>query len=243
MTGGFDPIHPGHLELFEAASKIEDCPLVAGVNSDAWLTRKKTVPFLDESARIKLLKANRLIDDAFLFDDGDGSANNAIKQALDIYDHVYFVNGGDRNTQNIPEFVVWQHDPRVSFIDTDGPKKQYSSSTLLENWKQRHTDERVWGRYTVLTHKPGIKVKELIIDPGKSLSTQVHEYRDEHWYIFSGTCSMKINDLPELALLPGDSYLIKRGDWHKASNKTSLPVRVIEIQTGQPIIESDIIRK
>jgi D-beta-D-heptose 7-phosphate kinase/D-beta-D-heptose 1-phosphate adenosyltransferase len=84
VTGGFDPIHSGHIAYFEAAKKLGD-RLVVGINSDAWLTRKKGRPFMPASERRAIIENLRMVDKVIEFDDADGTAIDAIRVARAHY--------------------------------------------------------------------------------------------------------------------------------------------------------------
>ena len=107
VTGGFDPIHSGHIAYFEEAKKLGDI-LVVGVNSDEWLTRKKGQPFMNINERISIVKNLSMVDAAIVFDDSDGTAKAAIRYCLNIYpeSEIVFANGGDRTKTNIPEMEL-----------------------------------------------------------------------------------------------------------------------------------------
>ena len=77
VTGGFDPLHSGHIEYFKEAKKLGD-KLVVGLNSDEWLTRKKGRPFMTFRERLALIKEMTIVDDVISFDDSDDSACGAI---------------------------------------------------------------------------------------------------------------------------------------------------------------------
>ena len=83
-TGGFDPIHSGHLKYFEEAKKLGDL-LVVGLNSDDWLTRKKGKPFLNLEERLVIIKNFRMVDEVITWDDKDNTAIGAILKLLDIF--------------------------------------------------------------------------------------------------------------------------------------------------------------
>ena len=68
VTGGFDPIHSGHIAYFESARKLGDC-LVVGMNSDSWLIRKKGKFFMPSSERTEIIRALKPVDHVILFDD------------------------------------------------------------------------------------------------------------------------------------------------------------------------------
>jgi len=112
--------------------------------------------------------------------------------------------------------------------------------------------ERQWGYYNVLYETPNVKVKELVVDPGKSLSMQRHQYRNEHWHIAEGVASVTtlIPSTPGSSDLPINSQLyvnhtinIPIGRWHQLSNEGTIPLKVVEIQYGEKCDEEDIERK
>jgi len=250
VTGGFDPIHSGHLAYLEEAKKLGD-ELWVGLNSDAWLTRKKGRPFMPLLERVEIIKRLYMVDAVIDFDDNDGSACGAIfktKSLNDLNCKIIFANGGDRTHQNIPEMLTYGDDPNVEFkFSVGGDIKRNSSSWILEEWKNPKV-ERPWGWYRDLyTIGKEIKVKELVIEPGKSLSDQKHFKRSEHWYVLKGQVKLKTewNDMPaEVTLQPlAKGYVIDKGVWHQGSNPFDEPAHVLEVQYGEDCVESDIERR
>jgi len=244
-TGGYDPIHSGHIAYFEAAKKLGD-KLVVGINSDSWLERKKGRSFMPINERVAIIQSLKVVDHAILFNDDDGSAIEAIKNVQLLYpnDEIIFANGGDRTALNIPEMVM----PDVVFkFGVGGEDKSNSSSWILEEWKAPKTS-RQWGYYRVLHEVPGCKVKELTIEPGQSLSMQRHFKRHELWHITEGRCEVdqQMNSgyaLPMLTLTQHSQVAIPLGDWHRIRNPFDEPCRMIEIQYGPQCIEEDIERQ
>lgn len=248
VTGGFDPLHSGHIEYFKAAKELGDY-LVVGLNSDEWLTRKKGRPFMPFKERVSVIKELACVDEVISFNDDDDSACAAIFQVLSTKGSgwdLIFANGGDRINTNTPEYKTYGDHPDVTFrFKVGGSLKLNSSSWLLDNWKTQKT-ERDWGYWRVLDDKTTTKVKELVVYPGKSLSDQKHRYRSEHWYIISGTLTMNTEfegRFNSVTLYPHDKYIIDVGVWHQAVNNCDVPVHVIEIQYGTKCIESDIERR
>ena len=136
VTGGFDPLHSGHIAYFKAAREFGHT-LCVGVNSDDWLTRKKGKAFMNVSERMSIVKELKCVDVAIEFIDNDDSACDAIKMALEVYDNVLFCNGGDRGSVNTPEYDKYKNDPRVEFkFGVGGEDKKNSSSWILERWKK-----------------------------------------------------------------------------------------------------------
>tara|TARA_R110000868_G_scaffold81659_3_gene230972 strand:+ start:4594 stop:5364 length:771 start_codon:yes stop_codon:yes gene_type:complete len=249
VTGGFDPLHSGHIAYFKAAKELGN-KLVVGVNSDAWLTRKKGRPFMPWQERANIIKELSVVDEVISFDDDDrGSANFAIYKCLQKYpEHkIVFANGGDRIRGNSPEVDTYGMTPWVEFaFGIGGEDKKNSSSWILEEWKNPKT-VRNWGWYRVLDNQVGYKVKELVIEPGKSLSDQRHFKRSEHWYVLKGECVLnteynsisQTNTLQELT----SGFQIRQGTWHKASNKTNALCHILEVQYGEACVEEDIERR
>ena len=247
VTGGFDPLHSGHIAYFKAAKKLGDI-LVVGVNSDAWLTRKKGVPFMPYSERAEIVRNIVGVDFVITFDDGDGSAKNAIQIVRHSYptDQIIFANGGDRTNNNIPEMDIADNNLQFVF-GVGGFNKANSSSWILQEWKAPKT-ERQWGYYRVLHEVPGMKVKELTVNPGKSLSMQKHKLRSEYWIVSEGQCVVNSQmdggyALPPKILIKHQEYNITVDEWHQLTNPFDVPCRIVEIQYGQQCIEEDIERK
>ena len=136
ITGGFDPIHSGHIAYITSA-RNHGTYLIVGVNSDEWLVRKKGKNFLSFEERSCILKNIKGVDEVVAFDDSDGSAKDAIHQVRIKYPdaHIIFANGGDRNGKNIPEMDY--HDTNLSFMfGVGGEDKKNSSSWILNNWSK-----------------------------------------------------------------------------------------------------------
>ena len=126
VSGGFDPLHTGHLKLLKEAAKLGR--LVVALNSNEWLIRKKGYCFLDFTQRKELLEAYPFVSKVISFNDDD---NTALK-ALEIIKPDIFANGGDKNNQNIPEASYCQEN-NISIIDkVGGDNKTTSSSDLVK---------------------------------------------------------------------------------------------------------------
>ena len=240
VTGGFDPLHSGHIEYFKAAKALGNI-LVVGVNSDAWLERKKGRAFMPSNERIAIIENLKMVDHCILFDDSDGTAIEAINNIKMMYPNsqIVFANGGDRTKDNIPEMKC--ADVEFAF-GVGGVEKRNSSSWILDEWKSPKT-LREWGYYRVLHDVSGTKVKELTIDPGKSLSLQRHEHRTEFWLVTEGRCRVYNSELIEQRLARHDTLTIPAGQWHRLSNPFNEPCRIVEIQYGARCSESDIERQ
>lgn len=242
VTGGFDPIHSGHIAYFKAARTLGDMLLV-GINSDEWLVRKKGRAFMPWNERLCIVNNLSMVDEVYTFDDEDGSAKAFIKQVRVHYPDakLIFANGGDRTKDNIPEMDVVDSNLTFAF-GVGGDDKKNSSSWILEDWKAPKT-ERPWGYYRVLhTIGNNVKVKELTVDPGKTLSMQRHQYRSELWFVAEGLAGNNW-DFGGKKIKPYKTEIIHPNEWHQLHNPTDTPLKVIEIQYGERCEEEDIERR
>ena len=245
VTGGFDPLHSGHIEYFRAAKQLGDL-LIVGLNSDAWLARKKGQPFMPMEERRAIVGSLKDVHATMTFNDDDGSARDLlvlIKREFP-YAKIIFANGGDRTAENIPEMTV----PSITFeFGVGGENKMNSSSWILREWKQPKL-LRQWGYYRILHDVPGTKVKELTVEPGKSLRLQRHKHRAEYWHVSEGRCAVEQRmpngyQLPTVELDTLSQIVIPMNDWHRLYNPFDVPCRIIEVQYGTICEEEDIERK
>ena len=131
VTGGFDPLHSGHIEYFKAARQLGD-QLVVGLNSDEWLTQKKGRPFMPFKDRVAIISELGIVDRVVLClnDDKFNSASGAIhhlQSTIGGQDEVVFANGGDRSTKEVPESSICKK-YNIEMIDGLGDKIRSSSS-------------------------------------------------------------------------------------------------------------------
>lgn len=249
VTGGFDPIHSGHIAYFKAAKELGD-HLVVGLNSDEWLTRKKGRPFMPIEERAAIIKEIACVDEVITFNDDDNTACLAIGYLLQTKASkwkVVFANGGDRTNTTTPEYNAWGNHPDVEFaFGVGGEDKKNSSSWILKEWSQP-TTERAWGRYTVLDKGEGWATKKLAFDVNKSLSDQRHFKRSEHWHVVEGLVKMSLEypngDTEIKTYSSGESIDIPVLTWHKATNVGDITAKVIEVWLGDELTEDDIERR
>lgn len=107
VSGGFDPIHIGHVRMFEAARALGD-KLVVILNNDHWLKRKKGFAFMSEKERGEILKGLRAVDEVIITDHGPDDADRSVCRALSALRPDIFANGGDRHPEGdpIPEVAL-----------------------------------------------------------------------------------------------------------------------------------------
>ena len=239
VSGGFDPVHSGHINLMLAARELGD-QLIVLLNSDEWLSRKKGRPFMNFFERKMVLENLWFVDYVLDFDDSDNSAVDGLEKVVSMYkqkDDLYFCNGGDRNSlDDIPEKGV----PGIQLkFGVGGDTKINSSSKLVNEYFSRPA-ERDWGNWDVLKNYEhlGVKVKELIIKPGQSTSMQRHRYRSEFMFVADGQLT-NMNKTTE----KHNYTMIDQGDWHKLENKGKKDLHIVEIQYGTACVEEDIERR
>jgi len=247
VTGGFDPVHSGHIAYFKAARTLGDM-LIVGLNSDEWLERKKGRAFMPWNERLCIINNLSMVNEVYTFDDSDGSACHFIEQVRAHYpdDELVFANGGDRTSDNIPEMRM----TNVEFaFGVGGDDKKNSSSWILQEWKTPRTD-RAWGYYRVL-HEVGTntKLKELTVMPKTCLSMQRHDSRAEFWFVAEGAATVyTLDDAStdqevKCYLTMHQNTFIAVNEWHQLCNETDQPLKLIEIQYGERCVEEDIERK
>ena len=245
VSGGFDPVHSGHIAYFKAAKNLGD-KLIVALNSDDWLINKKGKFFMPFNERKTIIENFSFVDSVIDFkDDEKGSATNALIKVKEMYpnDDIAFANGGDRNKGNISEMSV----EGVEFLfSVGGDDKKNSSSWILKKW-QYYFEERLWGSFYNLFEDDQVKVKELIVKPGKGMSFQRHFKRHEIWMVSKGSCIVNYSkDDPEnkqnIQLNKFDHYLVPLGELHQITNPFDETCNIIEIQYGEACVEDDIER-
>jgi len=149
VTGGFDPIHSGHIDYFVEASK--KChQLIIGPNSDNWLIRKKGQAFMSWDERAYIIKHLKLKRDFCVmpFNDDDDTANDLLKTIDKQWNQKFysvkllFMNGGDRIKTNVPENYLSLYGNEIHYeYGVGGTAKKNSSSKLLTDWQKKSKKE------------------------------------------------------------------------------------------------------
>lgn len=248
VTGGFDPLHSGHIAYIEEASKLGR--VIVGLNSDAWLKRKKGCEFMPYQERYSVVSNLKRVMATLSFDDSDNTACDIIVQVKKLFPHnnIIFANGGDRTPDNIPEMEKFRDDAQVHFeFGIGGQDKKNSSSWILSEWKQP-SETRVWGKFFTYYDSKLTKVKRLILEPGKSISMQYHQNRSELWFVENGIGEITTvgADGTEFVLKNirlHEYYQVSVNTWHKLKNIGNEELSIVEIQYGNTCTESDIVRK
>ena len=136
ISGGFDPIHSGHIKLINEAKKYGD--VVVLLNSDQWLRNKKGKEFLPFDERKIIMQNIKGVIDVIEFDDGDNTCIDGIKKTRSLFKNniIKFANGGDRNDNNTPEKDFCDKNKIETLFGIGGNNKSNSSSSILKKWKE-----------------------------------------------------------------------------------------------------------
>ena len=136
VSGGFDPIHSGHIKLINDANKYGD--VIVLLNSDEWLRNKKGKEFLPFYERKIILNNIKGVIDVIEFDDSDKTCIDGIKKAKSLYKYniIKFANGGDRNNETTPEKEFCDKNNIETLFGIGGNDKSNSSSWILKKWKE-----------------------------------------------------------------------------------------------------------
>ncbi len=245
VSGGFDPLHSGHISYLESSKKLGDKLFVA-LNSDKWLEKKKGRHFMPFNERKIILENLEVVDKVIDFEDDEhGSCINALKKVKNLYtdSKITFANGGDRNALNIPEMNV---EGILFEFGIGGTDKLNSSSDILRSYFYG-MEERIWGKFFNLFRDKNVLVKEIVVSPNKGMSFQRHFGRSEIWFISKGSCEVNYsNNSPDktkkVKLNLHDHFFVPMKSWHQIINPNDIPCHIIEIQYGSEINENDIER-
>ena len=134
VSGGFDPIHQGHIKLIKEASKHGS--VVVLLNSDEWLRKKKGKEFHNFEERKIIMESIKGVIEVIAFDDSDTTCIDGIKKAKAKYANstIKLANGGDRNQKTTPEKEYCEKNNIETIWEIGGKNKANSSSWLLKKW-------------------------------------------------------------------------------------------------------------
>ena len=242
-SGGFDPIHVGHLRCLQDSAKIAKDRgfdgLVVIVNGDGWLTRKKGGPFMSCEERMELVAGIEGVDWVVEWDDGGPTVAGAIEKLRPKV----FTKGGDRSkggdvgndyrSSNVPEFQVCGEIGCEVVFGVGGGKAQ-SSSVLTKDLLPRQFEgdrkDKPWGYEVWWARSPQYAGKILVVEPGQRMSLQYHERKEETCLVLSG--QLKVEGEVEIALNPGQVFHVPTGRVHRFGASGSTPCVLVEVSTN-----------
>lgn len=237
VSGGFDPLHTGHVELLKKARELGD-ELVVILNNDKWLLKKKGFYIQTQDDRAKILENLEMVDSVIVtehFIDRDPD-DMSVSKEIELVNPDIFVNGGDRI--NIPEKNKCLELGTMVVIGA-GEKINSSSALVAHN----RVAKRDWGEWVVIDQAGSYKVKRLVVNPGKELSYQKHNHREEIWTVVKGVAEVHFSS-NSTDLYPEDPPIfIRKNEPHKLRNpRQHEDLVVIEVQRGDYLGEDDIER-
>tara|TARA_B100000989_G_C19458750_1_gene435259 strand:- start:333 stop:1091 length:759 start_codon:yes stop_codon:yes gene_type:complete len=239
VSGGFDPVHIGHLRMFCRAKNLGD-KLIVILNSDNFLLEKKGHIFMPFDERKELILGFSYVDEVVSSIDNDNTVCKTILSLKRDNKIDIFANGGDRkNEEDIPEFSVCNEN-NIEMIFGIGGDKIQSSSSLTNKYKN-YVENRPWGSFENIYDPSFAKVKKICVNPNESLSLQYHKKRSEHWIVIKGKATV-LKGKEKSILEKGNHIFIPQEVEHRLSNETSEIVELIEVQVGEYFGEDDIVR-
>ena len=219
----------------------------------------------------KLLKAKQIIKNNGYWNSGmfylrkDSIINNFKKYRPSIYKNclksvenakkinkVYYLNKNwfSKATAKSFDYSILEKSKDINAIKLDIPWSDLGSwreiSKIFNKNKVKYINKnnvyhRPWGRYSNLFKGNGFLVKELYVKSKSSISLQKHHHRSEHWLITQGKPIITINKVKSNKKV-SDSVFIPQGAIHRIENPHKVPVKILEIQTGSILKETDIVR-
>lgn len=252
VSGGFDPIHVGHLAMFEEAKELGDY-LIVILNGDEWLVRKKGYAFMPATQRAAIIGALECVDEVFIWEAEENDVCGALSQLRpDV-----FANGGDRKADNTPELLLCS-EIGIELAWNVGGGKVESSSELVrtamnqilmydegarDEIKEISRTTKPWGFFKSLdgSKESGWFLKTLHFEPKQMTSLQSHKHRAEHWMLVEGSARAATKDMPDgYPITPFHSVCIPQGITHRiiAGDEGAVIVEVMEGEYD----EDDIVR-
>lgn len=237
VSGGFDPLHLGHLQMFEEARAMGD-RLVVILNCDAWLVRKKGYAFMPALQRASIIGALACVDEVYIHE----SEDDHVCHALEVVRPDVFANGGDRKVENTPEVKLCAELGIEMAFNIGGGKIELSSELVKKAMAHvmftRKIEHRPWGAFMLYAHGENYWIKKLQIKPGGRTSLQSHQKRMEVWLCVSGSI-VADKDGEKWPIVTGETLEIGAGLVHRISSKEG--AEIIELGYGD-CDENDIER-
>ena len=244
VSGGFDPLHIGHVRMFKSARKLGD-KLVVIMNNDNWLQAKKGFVFMPQKERAEIIREFSFVDKVVLTDHAINTPDLSVVRTLRKLKPAIFANGGDRKSaKDIPEVAVCKElDIKMIFNVGHGGKVQSSSWMVGAARRPASQTIRPWGRFFGWDRGNKWNLKTVYIKPGKRLSLQYHHHRSEYWMLVEGDATATMQKPGEkskkISLVKGKVIYVGSKVVHRLESKHGGVV--VEVATGD-FDEEDIVR-
>jgi len=243
VSGGFDPIHIGHIRMFQAARKLGD-RLVVILNNDHWLRAKKGFVFMPQKERAELLRAFPEVDKVVITDHKKGDSDTSVNRTLVKLRPAVFANGGDRrNPKDVLEAAICKrYGIKMAFKVGKGGKVQSSSWMIGAARKPASRTVRPWGEYYGWDSGRGWNLKTIYIKPNSRVSLQYHNNREEWWLLVEGDATAIVQDKKGTRSIPlkkGEVFRVGKKQVHRLTSKRGGVV--VEVAYGD-FDENDIVR-
>ncbi len=251
VSGGFDPIHIGHVRMFEAAKKLAD-KLVVVMNNDNWIQAKKGFVFMPEKERAEIISSFPFVDRVVLTAHKHKDPDRSVVRELKKLKPDIFANGGDRDPKdaknqnsslNPEQQYCVENGIEMVFGVGHGGKVQSSSWMIRDAARNFVRSVRPWGAFYGWDAGKEWKLKTIYIEPKKRLSLQYHDHRQEHWMLVEGDATATIHDKngkPRIIQMKkGEPLHVEVKAVHRLESKKG--GIVVEIALGE-FNENDIVR-
>ena len=244
VSGGFDPLHIGHVRMFETAKKLGD-KLVVILNNDNWLKTKKGFAFMPQKERKELIESFPFVDKVVLTTHKPNDTDKSVVNALKNLKPAIFANGGDRKPSGdpIPEVELCEKlGIKIVYNIGHGGKVQSSSWMINAARRPASRSVRPWGEYFGWDKGDGWNLKTIYIKPGKRLSLQYHHHREEWWLLVDGDATAIVQDEGaehSVELEKGKVFKVQKKQVHRLASKKG--GTVVEVAYGD-FDEEDIVR-
>lgn len=234
VSGGFDPLHIGHVRMLQVARKLGD-KLVVILNNDNWLRLKKGFVFMPERERAELLHSFPFVDKVVLTNHAKQDADMSVTRTLRKLKPAVFANGGDRGASNTLEMKTCkQLGIKMAFNVGHGGKVQSSSWMVRDAIRASSRSVRPWGEFYGWNKGQGWYLKTIHIKPNKRLSLQYHTRRSECWVLVEGdaTATVRATDgsLSREKLAKNELFCVPVGTHHRLESKKGGVI--VEIASG-----------
>lgn len=256
VSGGFDPLHIGHVRLMQEARKLGD-KLVVILNNDNWLKDKKGFAFMPQHERKELIESFAFVDKVVITshkpgDVGRGAESKSVARELRELKAALFANGGDRDEKNARDqgsSLYWDLQAcasvgtEVVFSVGKGGKIQSSSWMISAASREVRRSVRPWGEFYDWDTGETWHVKTIYVKPGKRLSLQYHHQRAEQWLLLEGEATATVGPrkgkLKRIPMKLHQVFTVPKGYVHRLESKKGGVL--VEVARGR-FDETDIVR-